>query len=287
LNGLERERALNQREIDEQNTRNRDAWRAAECWADRDRPQEREAAIAEFKKFSDAFPQFLGSISPLNRERLLAWLRDRNLLVAYHNLVAGFEDLAIRGDLVLDATVCGAGPETEVSGHQLANHPNLYKLLLPVPARNSEHDKINKMSAAEFLAATPELHETRIAPLAARKVSTVFDSFLSFHPEYVRCEANKNKILEALGNAPISIQSLEAVYQNLRGRGELELDNTAIAAHGASRYMDLGGREYPGFPSESEKYSFKIKVREMSSAEIASRCNDDPQFRAALDALKK
>src|SRR5216683_5409264 len=44
----------------------------------------------------------------------------------------------------------------------------------------------------------------------------------------------------------------------------------------AVRVVDMGGKDYSGYPPESEKFSFKAKVRSMSATELAERCQLDP-----------
>jgi hypothetical protein len=51
-----------------------------------------------------------------------------------------------------------------------------------------------------------------------------------------------------------------------------------------TRVVDFGPQKR-GIPPESDKYSFKTKVRVMSADELAQRCADDPAFKAALDSL--
>jgi hypothetical protein len=51
-----------------------------------------------------------------------------------------------------------------------------------------------------------------------------------------------------------------------------------------TRVVDYGQQKH-GVPPESEKYSFRMKVRSMSANELARRCADDPAFRAASDNL--
>ena len=48
----------------------------------------------------------------------------------------------------------------------------------------------------------------------------------------------------------------------------------------------MGGKDYSGYPSESEKAWFKPKVRSMSATEFAERCQQDPAFKESLDELK-
>jgi uncharacterized tellurite resistance protein B-like protein len=45
-------------------------------------------------------------------------------------------------------------------------------------------------------------------------------------------------------------------------------------------------QEQRGVPPQPDKASFRMKVRSMSAAEIAQRCQDDLAFRKALDELK-
>lgn len=51
-----------------------------------------------------------------------------------------------------------------------------------------------------------------------------------------------------------------------------------------TRVVDYG-QQKRGVPPESDKYSFKMKIRAMSADQLAQRCADDPSFKAALDAL--
>lgn len=60
--------------------------------------------------------------------------------------------------------------------------------------------------------------------------------------------------------------------------------STATSESTVTRVVDYGEQKH-GFPRESEKYSFKMKIRAMSADELAQRCADDPAFKTALDAL--
>lgn len=61
--------------------------------------------------------------------------------------------------------------------------------------------------------------------------------------------------------------------------------STATSESTVTRVVDYGEQKH-GVPPESEKYSFKMKVRAMSADELAQRCADDPTFKTALDALE-
>lgn len=289
FNNAELTRALNEPARRERNRRNKAAWDAKRCWDEKASPEETAAAIAEVQKFTTDYPQFLGEYSPANREMLLSWLRDRNLPVTYDSLVQGFESLTLGGSLILDGGVCGV-EDKEISGHALVAHPQIYKLLQPHPVLSPEareQERINHLSADDFLNEHSELQDCRVAPILKYKVVQILDTWIGQHPEYMRCPENEAAMTDAvLASAlPISLQLLESVYQKLLADGALKIDSSAIVEHGASRISDIGGHPQ-GFPKESEKYSFKMKLRSMSSNEIAERCANDPRFRASLDALK-
>ena len=59
---------------------------------------------------------------------------------------------------------------------------------------------------------------------------------------------------------------------------------SATSEGSVTRIVDYK-RQKHGVPPESDKYSFKMKVRSMSADELAQRCAGDPAFKAALDAL--
>lgn len=97
------------------------------------------------------------------------------------------------------------------------------------------------------------------------------DEYLAAHPEL-----HDNSRIPPL---------IAARHQREQGT-EAHFAKSASATNQGSvtRVVDYG-RQKHGVPAESEKYSFKMKVRSMSADELAQRCVDDPAFKAALDAL--
>lgn len=246
--------------------------------------QSAENCYSEQRQFMRDFPQFVGCLE--NIDAIASELRSQNLVPHYQNLVQVFGELIHRGDLLLSPAAIGAGAEETVTGEDLRRHPNL-KLLLQ-PAEERERSRVARQSADEYKSEHIEdWPQQGIPPLILHRIGKVLDTFSASHPEYLRSETNKSKIVAALTKSGLQIttQSLEEIFKDLTARGELDLDSSAIAEHGSTRLIDLGGRDYPGFPSESEKYSFKMKIRSMSAEEIKQRCLDDPQFKDSLDSL--
>jgi hypothetical protein len=289
FNAAEVERALHEPARREQNRRNKAEWDALRVWQGQGSPEQVAAWVAEGQKFKSDYPQFMGDYCHSNCDAVGKWVKDRNLPFVYDNLVEGFEDLVLRGELILDGAICGVG-DREFSGHELASHNQIYKFLVPHPTLTPEareQERINNLSADQFKRERKELADSRTPPILKNKVVQILDTWIGQHPEYTRCPENEAAMTDAvLASAlPISLQLLESVYQRLLAGGVLMVDPSAIVEHGVSSISDMGGRPQ-GFPKESEKYSFKMKLRSMSSNEIAERCANDPRFQAALDAIK-
>jgi hypothetical protein len=240
--------AIRKREQDKARRRARDERHAAEQWADVYDEEELAVAMAEVRKFVLKHPTFRGDIVE-NRNVLLYWLIDEKLLCTADNLERAYQDLKPRGVFI---------------------------------EKTEEERRIEKMSAKDFKKEhASDWPAQGIPPLVLQSVGKVLDTFSAAHPEYVHSEGNKNKILAALEKCgvPVSVQAIEEIYQDLAARRELELKN-AVMEYGASRIIDLGGRPQ-GFPKESEKYSFKMKIRSMTADQIAERCANDPAFKEA------
>jgi hypothetical protein len=243
---------IKKREQDAARRRARDERHASEQWNDIFDEEELAAAMAEVRKFVLNHPTFRGDIVE-NRNVLLYWLIDEKLLCTAENLERAYQDLKPRGVFI---------------------------------EKTEEERRVEKMSAKDYKKEhASDWPAEGIPPLVLQSIAKVLDTFSAAHPEYVHSESNKDKILAALGESgvPLSVQAIEEVYKDLAARRELELNN-AVMAYGGTRIVDLGGQPQ-GFPKESEKYSFKMKIRSMTANEIAQRCLDDPQFKSSLDNL--
>ena len=180
-----------------------------------------------------------------NQLMLLAEVQNRKQFVTLHNLEAAYRDLSARKAFI--------------------------EVVEPV------------QSAAQFKAAHIEdWPAPEVPPLVLARIGKILDTFSVSHPEYVHSNSNLSKLLAALPRGvPISLQSVEEAFHDVRA--ELDLSNASQRGE-VLRYTDMGGRPQ-GFPKESEKYSFKIKIRSMTADQIAQRCLDDPAFKQALDNL--
>src|SRR5260370_17614392 len=109
------------------------------------------------QRFRQAYPQFLPRAE---NEIVLLWLKERNMLVTFENLVQAFEANALEGRLYLNPTAIGARIESEVIGPALTSHHN-FPLLIQPQRRMSETDRLR---AQEFYNEHKELHPTQVSP---------------------------------------------------------------------------------------------------------------------------
>ncbi len=137
-------------------------WAMKKLWDNQTRTTpEQAAAIGEaVEKFLQTYPQVIPR--PENHHSILVWLKDRNMDLTYRNLVESFEANALEGKVWLNPNAISAGSETEVSGQQLLNHHNFFKLIQP-QQRMSETDRL---SADEFYEQNKEvLADRRVPPI--------------------------------------------------------------------------------------------------------------------------
>src|SRR5260370_13566262 len=80
------------------------------------------------QRFRQAYPQFLPRAE---NEIVLLWLKERNMLVTFENIVQAFEANALEGRLYLNPSAIGARIESEVIGPALTSHHNFPLLIQP------------------------------------------------------------------------------------------------------------------------------------------------------------
>jgi hypothetical protein len=98
------------------------------------------------------------------------------------------------------------------------------------------------------------------------------DDWFKQHPE-----------LHETRTPPIILQKQQVAAATAK---HFEQAKSGTAEGQAVRFTDMGGRDYSGYPPESEKFSFKSKVRSMSATELAERCQLDPAFKKSLDEME-
>lgn len=292
------EKALDAPRVKAENRKNAENAKTTRFWKDEATKEEGEQAIQETLKFHGAYPQFRGDYVP-NRYAMRDWLREKSLPWTFENLVSAFEDLTMKGQIVLDPSALGIGTESEIFGHRLKTHPQLSRLLEPAPTEEQKAKLAERrMSAAEWKEAHKEdFRQTRLSDFQLRSWDQAIATFLLSNPTYIANDSNRAKILEFIKNnhklqlpngkvlaLSINPQGLQTAFDELSSRGELELNESRVIEGQATRYTNLGGSE-PGFPPKSDKYSFQRKIQTMSSSEYLDRINNDPAFREAVNAL--
>jgi hypothetical protein len=195
-----------------------------------------------------------------------------------------FEKQAVAGRLVLNPSACEAGPETEVGGHRLKTHPNLWKLLDPYTAKNP----VASMSAAEYKKSNPEVFgEAGLPPMIAKRFDQANATLLANHPEYLRTDKNSEAVMKYIKKWEVlpTIQNLESAYAAAYQAGELETNQKAVVAGSVTKMIDFGAERSKGVAARSNKSSFQSKIDSMTSVELKEKIATDPSFREALDGL--
>lgn len=243
-----------------------------------------ESYFSDQKQFLADYPQFCQTWE--NIEAIARVLRDQNLIPDYGGIVTAFTQLTSAGRLLISPAAVEAGPEDQVTGEELKRHPNLLRLLARAPSEEErEREKIAKMSADEFKKSRPELSDNRIPPLVLQSIERLLSTFRQSHPEYLGSAENEHAMTDAIlkSGLPVSTQLLESVYRELRDGGQIKIDSSVDAQHGATRIVMYQPEQRT--PARSQKPSFRQKLESMTSTEVAERCANDPAFKAALDSL--
>jgi hypothetical protein len=234
-------------------------------------------------KLFEGYPQLVRNSE--NAAALDAYLGSmKNPSFTFADFREAFERLAVAGQLVLNPSACEAGSETEVGGHRLRTHPNLWKLLEPFKAKNPEA----KMSAEAYKAAHPEaFSKVGLSAAIARHFDQANATFLSFHPEYMRTPENAKTIIAYLEKNELmpEIKNLEWAYATAYRAGELEINQGAVVAGQVQKMIDFGADRPKGYPARSTKPSLNKKIASLTAAEWLNEINADPSLRKAANAL--
>jgi hypothetical protein len=173
------------------------------------------------------------------------------------------------------------------SRKQFVTVPNLEAAYQSLRAEGAFEEPIEPVQSAEQYRKehSEDWPAPEVPPLISQRIEKFLATFKSANPQYILSPKNSAKMMDGIlkSGSTISLPLIQAVYEDLSARGELELNNTQTGA--VVTVTDLGGRSQ-GFPKESEKYSLKMKIRSMTADQIAQRCADDPAFERALNNLK-
>jgi len=201
-----------------------------------------------------------------------------------------FEKQTLAGRLMLNPSACDAGDETEVTGHRLRTHPNLYKMLASYTAESQERERTKRMSAADYKKEHPEAFDSgKVPPMIENRFRQAVATLLVNHPELVQSEENAELLRSYLAEKglPFNVTNLEVAHTALREAGELKTNSEAVVTSGQTKLIDLGGYREPGYPPRSRKSSFQQKIDGMTADELKQRMAIDPAFRDALDGLSR
>jgi len=160
--------------------------------------------------------------------------------------------------------------KARIAGDQFATRFPQFERSLPNAELMVAYMRDNDLDATKtesYVTAYRELNAAGKLTLAEAKSA---DTFLEEHPEL-----NDKRV-------PPLIAARHQREQNTAAH--FAAASAATNESSVTRVVDFGPQKH-GIPPESEKYSFRMKVRAMSADQIARRCADDPAFKAALDAL--
>src|SRR5258707_10074026 len=146
------------------NKQNMAAWNVKRMWGGEASVQETQKAFAAGDRFASNYAQFVRNMD--NAQAIASYMEENNLdATVVGSYIEAFEVLAPQGKLVLSPKAAGIGPEEHLTGEALKFYPRLHLLT----QRNKVLKPEDKLSADEWFAQHPELHETRTPPIIIQK----------------------------------------------------------------------------------------------------------------------
>jgi hypothetical protein len=246
------------------------------------------------KNFMESHPQ-LKKCSE-NSETITHWMEENSADLDYslNDLTRMWDALAPRGFLILlPAEVGIEGMSAEISGSEVVRLRStvFHKLTQPFREETPESREA-RMSAKEYLAAHPELHDNRVSPLIQRRIDQAIAFFIEQNPGYVIAPENQAKILTWLEKKglPINVSTLRACFEELSKSADpqerivIDYSDRTPSAASITRLTDLGSpRNVP--PPVPDAYPLRKKIDSMTADEYSDRYRKDPKFRAEVDSL--
>ena len=247
--------------------------------------EEVNATLEMAAKFCRKYPQFVQAEE--NTQQIVEWLKAHRLakptMSAFEN---AFAALCRAGSISIDLSKIPGENGGIISGYELRVSPVLWKILTPVTLTKAEKEKqaVSKMSASDFLKASPELHETRISPVFRAQFTKAAATLESFRPAYQSTENNTKILLDYIATnqsgMPFDTTRLLAAYDAVKDQLELRSN---VASYGATQVTEYEPRRSTSELLESTK--LKKKIQSMSASEYSAWLRENPSGRSALDAL--
>jgi len=146
------------------NKQNMAAWNVKRMWGGKASEEETQKAFAAGDRFASNYAQFVRNMD--NAQAITSYMEENNLdATQVQSYVEAFEVLAPQGKLVLSPKAAGIGTEETLTGEALRQYSRLHLLCQPNKVLKPE----DKLSADQFFAAHPELHESRTPPIIIQK----------------------------------------------------------------------------------------------------------------------
>jgi hypothetical protein len=221
------------------NTQNMAGSNNKRMWSGKATEEESQKAYAAGDRFALNYSQFVRNA--YNSEAMVLYMAENNLdATVVGSYIEAFEVLAPQGKLVLSPKSAGIGSEETLTGEALKKYPRLHLLCQPNKVLKPE----DKLSADQWFAAHPELHETRIPDTIVQGWNKVMQTFVAGHPEFVDTTEAREKLFAALKskNMNVTPQAIEEVFNDLAKNGEVQIDNSKTVRGQAVRLVNLGGR---------------------------------------------
>jgi hypothetical protein len=247
--------------------------------------EEINSALEMAARFCRKYPQFVQVED--NTTQMLEWLKShRRAKPQMEDFEEAFAALSRAGSISVDLSKIPGENGGVISGYELRTSPIFWKILAPVTLTKAEKERqaISKMSADDFLRATPELHEKRISPIFKAQFDKAVATLESFHPEYERTDSNNKILLDYIGKhqagLPFDSTQLLAAFDAVKDQLDLKSN---VASHGATRVVEYEPRRSTSELLDNTK--LKRKIASMSASEYSEWLRDNASGRAALDAL--
>jgi hypothetical protein len=241
--------------------------------------------IENGSKFSEMFPQFVGSRK--NTDRVLQYMRENELLPDVENFIIAFQALAHLGKMTVDPSKTGLSDETELSGAALQNSPQLNRLLAPVTPALVLERQVQRMSPEAFAKWDREQHGSKELPWVIKEqVNKAFVTLAANHPEFRATDSDKTKLLDYLSKYARTIDAklVETAFQALKSAGELELnENVVVQTESGSTWT--GFEQMDGRTYTEKQESLRRKINRMTDPEFREFVNHSPANRRAVDNL--